>query len=133
MRPPGAFSRGGFFLLRHFSSASPESSTSARGLRERLPSRDKWRRAWRYFLWVPAIIFFNDHVISISPVNGISMRPTVHCKLGQFLMRQLNPDTNYGKRDWVVLYKFLFKPQRGDIVVLKYIPTIESAYREVSD
>ena len=35
---------------------------------------------------------------------------------------QLNPDTNYGKRDWVILYKFLFTPKRGDIVVLKYCP-----------
>ena len=125
MRGPAVFSRGRFFFLRYFSSTSPASSMSAKGLRERLPSAEKWKRAWRYFLWVPAIIFVNDHVISISPVNGISMRPTVHCKGGQVLMRQLNPDTNYGKRDWVVLYKFLFKPRRGDIVVLRHISPIE--------
>jgi hypothetical protein len=125
MSRPAVFSRGGLFFLRYFSSTSPASPMSAKGLRERLPSVEKWKRAWRYFLWVPAIIFVNDHVISISPVNGISMRPTVPYKRRQVLMRQLNPDTNYGKRDWVVLYKFLFKPRRGDIVILKHIPPIE--------
>src|SRR5208282_3450684 len=78
MRRPAAFFRGGRFFLRYHSSTSPEPSTLAKGLQERLPSLEKWKRAWQYFLWVPAIIFINDHVISISPVNGISMRPTVN-------------------------------------------------------
>lgn len=45
---------------------------------------------------------------------------------------QLNPDTNYGKRDWVILYKFLFKPERGDIVVLKYFHAIECTHQKIS-
>lgn len=70
-------------------------------------SRWSWAKAWQYFLWVPAVIFVNDHVVSVSPVNGFSMRPT------------LNPDENSGMRDWVILYKFMIKPNRGDVVVLK--------------
>ena len=125
MRRPAPICRGGLSFLRYFKSFSFTSPTPAKGLQKPLPSLEKWKRAWRYFLWVPVIIFINDHVISISTVNGISMRPTVDYQLVPVLTSQLNPDTNYGKRDWVVLYKFLFKPQRGDIVVLKYTPTIE--------
>jgi hypothetical protein len=36
------------------------------------------------------------------------------------LIMKLNPDENSGMRDWVVLYKFMIKPNRGDVVVLKY-------------
>jgi len=65
------------FAYRQFSSSSHQSTPSSKSLQDRLPSRETWTRAWKWFLWVPAIIFVNDHVISLSPVNGISMRPTV--------------------------------------------------------
>lgn len=71
------FSRGRFFFFRQLSSSSTASSSSVKGVRRRLPSIESWKKAWRYFLWFPAVVFINDHVISLSPVNGISMRPAV--------------------------------------------------------
>lgn len=61
------------FSCRHHSSASIASPS----LVDRLPSRKTWSKVWGYVLWIPAIIFVNDHVVSICPVDGISMRPTV--------------------------------------------------------
>jgi hypothetical protein len=73
--PP--FFRASRFFSRPIFSSSPQSTSFVKSALGRLPSRQSWNRAWQYFLWVPAIIFVNDHVVSISPVNGISMRPTV--------------------------------------------------------
>ena len=71
------FIRWNSFAHRQLSSSAYQSTPLNKTLQDRLPSRETWARAWRWFLWVPAVIFVNDHVVSLSPVNGISMRPTV--------------------------------------------------------
>lgn len=77
MRRIAQFFREGRFFFGKYSPASPTPSSILTRVRVRWPSTEKWKKAWRWFLWVPAVIFVNDHVISVSPVNGISMRPTV--------------------------------------------------------
>ena len=59
--------------------------------------------------WAPAIIFVHDHLVSISPVDGVSMQPT------------LNPDENLLSRDWVIAQRWgLSKLNRGDVVIFTY-------------
>ena len=75
-----SFSLGRQFFTRSYSSSPSSSSTSHtlfNRVKSHFPSQPAWTKAWRYFLWFPAVVFINDHVVSISPVNGISMRPTV--------------------------------------------------------
>lgn len=68
-------------------------------------SRWSWAKAWQYFLWVPAVIFVNDHVVSVSPVNGFSMRPTV-----TFLI----VNANYEAQSW---WKFRYARLGGSLQV----------------
>jgi len=69
--------------IRQFSSEAPRASSILTFI-NRFTTRKAIQRAWAYFLWVPAIIFINDQVVSISPVNGISMRPVV-CHPGRLV------------------------------------------------
>lgn len=86
MKRSTPFMQWKFFAYRKLSSSSHQSTSLSKSLEDRLPSRETWTKAWRWFLWVPAIIFVNDHVISLSPVNGISMRPTVKEFYSYFLL-----------------------------------------------
>ncbi len=60
--------------------------------------------------WVPVVITIQDRVCFYSHVSGISMKPT------------LNPDSNHGSDDIVLVWKFGIKSNMalkiGDVVLL---------------
>jgi hypothetical protein len=70
MRNWSTFVRRGLALSTH-------AQMSLQQALSRFSTSDRLKRALAYFLWIPAVVFVNDHVISLSPVNGISMRPVV--------------------------------------------------------
>lgn len=70
--------------------------------------------AMRLFIWstwIPVAICFLDHAYFLGHISGNSMTPA------------LNPDSNLGKRDIVLLQKFLIKQpgylKVGDVVLLR--------------
>ncbi|EPX71026.1 inner membrane peptidase complex catalytic subunit 2 [Schizosaccharomyces octosporus yFS286] len=58
-------------------------------------------------LWIPAFLFIEQHIFSIGSIDGRSMKPT------------LNPETNFLKRDKVLVWKWNKSFERGDVVILR--------------
>ncbi|PVU91671.1 hypothetical protein BB561_004264 [Smittium simulii] len=63
-------------------------------------------------LWLPVAVFVNNHIVSVTFIEGRSMQPA------------LNPDTNRLRKDFVLLNKFVSGSfskthlKKGDVVTL---------------
>lgn len=58
-------------------------------------------------LWVPVLMFVEQHVVSVGTIEGRSMKPA------------FNPETNMLQRDRVLLWKWNKDYKRGDVVILR--------------
>ncbi|KAH6716117.1 peptidase S24/S26A/S26B/S26C [Leptodontidium sp. 2 PMI_412] len=100
-------------------------------LNRRLRWRPTWRelRFWplRILPWIPAVIFFNDHVGDIAWINGPSMYPFLNPSFNEDLSRdlcwnsKLNPTQNL-KRGMIISYQ---SPAHPDVQVVKRIIAME--------
>ena len=65
--------------------------------------------AWSVAKWVPFAVMINECVVSLHPVEGNSMQPTLN--------------REHGQRDWILANR-LAAPIRGDVIVLACVPCI---------
>ncbi|KAG4437072.1 hypothetical protein IFR05_007447 [Cadophora sp. M221] len=100
-----------------------------------LNRRLRWRPTWyelRFWpltilSWIPAAIFFNDHVGDIACINGPSMYPFLNPSFNEDLSRdfcwnnKLNPTKNL-KRGMIISYQ---SPSHPEVQVVKRIIAME--------
>ncbi|KAK0111396.1 hypothetical protein ONS95_001757 [Cadophora gregata] len=108
---------------------------SASRVFSQLNRRLRWRPTWRevryrpltILPWIPAVIFFNDHVGEHVWINGQSMYPFLNPSFNEDLSKDLcwnsrwNPTANL-KRGMIVSYQ---SPAHPEVLVVKRIIALE--------
>lgn len=103
----------------HFPS-TPILAMSSAHILSRLNARLRWRPTWRELRfwplrilpWIPAVIFFNDHVGDAVWINGASMYPFLNPTFNESLSKDAcwetrwNPTSNL-RRGMIVSYQYV--------------------------